>query len=52
MNDQIFTVQNTEWNSDLYEYLVAPKLNSDLYVESWMDGPAADKVIERFHELN
>jgi hypothetical protein len=24
---------------------VAPRLDSSLYVESWMDGPASDKVI-------
>jgi deoxyribonuclease-2 len=28
--------KNSEWDNELYEYAVAPYLNSDLYVESWM----------------
>uniref|UniRef100_A0A7S4UUX5 Uncharacterized protein n=1 Tax=Paramoeba aestuarina TaxID=180227 RepID=A0A7S4UUX5_9EUKA len=30
--------KNAEWDQDLYEFLVAPTLKSDLYVETWMNG--------------
>ena len=30
--------KNAKWGLDLYEYLVAPTINSDLQVESWMNG--------------
>eukprot|EP01102_Stenamoeba_stenopodia_P008574 TRINITY_DN2477_c0_g2_i1.p1 TRINITY_DN2477_c0_g2~~TRINITY_DN2477_c0_g2_i1.p1 ORF type:complete len:365 (-),score=65.55 TRINITY_DN2477_c0_g2_i1:96-1190(-) len=30
--------KNSEWNSELYEYGVAPTLSENLYVESWMNG--------------
>lgn len=36
--DFIVFAKNSEWNSELYEYAVAPELEADLYVESWMDG--------------
>eukprot|EP01104_Vermistella_antarctica_P002400 TRINITY_DN12644_c0_g1_i1.p1 TRINITY_DN12644_c0_g1~~TRINITY_DN12644_c0_g1_i1.p1 ORF type:complete len:360 (+),score=77.20 TRINITY_DN12644_c0_g1_i1:22-1101(+) len=33
-----YMYKNSEWDSELYEDLVAPTLNQDLYVESWMNG--------------
>jgi len=30
--------KTSNWGQELYEFLVAPYWNSDLYVETWMDG--------------
>jgi len=34
--------KTSNWNNYLYEYLVAPYWNSDLQVETWMDGANPD----------
>ncbi len=42
----VFTVfsKNGEWNQDLYSGLVAPTINSDLTIETWMNGDKSNKV--------
>jgi deoxyribonuclease-2 len=39
---QSFTIfaKSTQWNKDLYDACVAPRLQSDLWVESWIRGSA------------
>jgi hypothetical protein len=42
----VFTVfsKNGKWNQDLYSGLVAPTINSDLTIETWMNGDKSNKV--------
>jgi len=41
-----FTVfaKNKQWKADLYSKLVAPTIKSNIYVETWMNGPATNKL--------
>jgi len=36
--------KNRQWNSDLYSKFLAPTLQTSLYCETWMNGPASDKL--------
>jgi len=36
--------KNRQWASDLYSGLVAPTLQTSIYVETWMNGPASNKI--------
>lgn len=36
--------KNSEWNNDLYQYLVQPYYFSGLLIETWMNGATADKM--------
>ncbi|ELR16858.1 deoxyribonuclease II protein, putative [Acanthamoeba castellanii str. Neff] len=42
----VFTVfsKNGKWNQDLYSGLVAPTINSDLTIETWMNGDKSNKM--------
>jgi len=36
--------KNKEWKSDLYSKLITPALKTDIYVETWMNGEASNKM--------
>lgn len=44
--------KNGQWNKDLYEDLVAPTLNSDLVVESWLRGEAEGTYCKPRHQYD
>ncbi|KAL6060360.1 deoxyribonuclease II [Balamuthia mandrillaris] len=43
-NKFIVATKNALWADDIYEGLVAPLLDADIYVETWMNGADANKM--------